>query len=133
MTSSTPTAPGTPEQHPTASSATTQEDYPGLQDFKPQWLLLESNEWRKRVQVTQRFVDAVRVVIYRNRAKKRLQKLKILGGGVMNPASQAGGSTGAPRLVNLQSGLVRLARRSFNQSCQWQQRLLQVTSCVTNS
>eukprot|EP00775_Hariotina_reticulata_P002309 gene2309-2617_t len=52
--------------------------YPGLEDFKPQWLLLEGNEWRKRVQVAQRFINAVRVVIYRNRPQARLRKLKAM-------------------------------------------------------
>lgn len=66
-----------------SSSSSVQQEYLGLQDFQPQWLLLESNEWRKRVQVTQRFVDAVRVVIFRNRARKRLQKLKLLAGELL--------------------------------------------------
>jgi hypothetical protein len=69
--------------HPQAagpSSSSTQQSYVGLEGFQPQWLLLEGNEWRKRVQVTQRFVNAVRVVMYRNRAQARLQKLKLLAG-----------------------------------------------------
>lgn len=54
---------------------------PGLESFQPQWLLLsESNDWRKRVQVAQRFVQAVRVVMYRNRAQARLKKLRALAG-----------------------------------------------------
>uniref|UniRef100_A0A383WQ08 HYDIN/VesB/CFA65-like Ig-like domain-containing protein n=1 Tax=Tetradesmus obliquus TaxID=3088 RepID=A0A383WQ08_TETOB len=64
---------------PTSSnSSSIQQSYAGLEGFQPQWLLLEGNEWRKRVQVTQRFVNAVRVVMYRNRAHARLQKLKLL-------------------------------------------------------
>jgi hypothetical protein len=62
------------------SSSSKQQSYAGLEGFQPQWLLLEGNEWRKRVQVTQRFVNAVRVVMYRNRAQARLQKLKLLAG-----------------------------------------------------
>jgi hypothetical protein len=65
---------------PNNSSSSTQQSYAGLEGFQPQWLLLEGNEWCKRVQVTQRFVDAVRVVVYRNRAQARLQKLKLLAG-----------------------------------------------------
>jgi hypothetical protein len=54
---------------------------PGLEKFQPQWLLLsESNDWRKRVQVAQRFVQAARVVIYRNRAQARIKKLRGLAG-----------------------------------------------------
>jgi hypothetical protein len=65
---------------PSSSSSSKQQSYAGLEGFQPQWLLLEGNEWRKRVQVTQRFVNAVRVVMYRNRAQARLQKLKLLAG-----------------------------------------------------
>lgn len=65
-----------------SSSSSSMHSYPGLAGFRPRWLLLESNEWRKRVQVAQRFVHAVRVVIYRNRAQARLQKLKLLSGGL---------------------------------------------------
>lgn len=55
--------------------------YAGLASFQPQWLLLsESNDWRKRVQVAQRFVHAARVIIYRNRAQARLRQLRALGG-----------------------------------------------------
>lgn len=61
--------------------------YKGLESFRPQWLLLsESNDWRKRVQVAQRFVHAARVVIYRNRAQARLKKLRALAGEVLVPA-----------------------------------------------
>lgn len=63
-----------------SNSSSIQQSYAGLEGFQPQWLLLEGNEWRKRVQVTQRFVNAVRVVMYRNRAHARLQKLKLLAG-----------------------------------------------------
>ncbi|KAF6259574.1 hypothetical protein COO60DRAFT_995334 [Scenedesmus sp. NREL 46B-D3] len=65
-------------QAPVSDSSSSQQSYAGLEGFRPQWLLLEGNEWRKRVQVTQRFVNAVRVVVYRNRAQARLQKLKTL-------------------------------------------------------
>jgi hypothetical protein len=66
------------QQSGSGSSAT---NYPGLDSFQPQWLLLsESNDWRKRVQVAQRFVQAVRVVICRNRAQTRLRKLRSLAG-----------------------------------------------------
>jgi hypothetical protein len=72
----------------TASSSTNraslghpeQRDYPGLEGYHPQWLLLEGNEWRKRVAVAQRFINAVRVVVYRNRAQARLRKLKAMAG-----------------------------------------------------
>jgi hypothetical protein len=58
---------------------------PGLDGFQPQWLLLsESNDWRKRVQVAQRFVQAARVVIYRNRAQARIKKLRGLAGMASN-------------------------------------------------
>lgn len=63
-----------------SSTSNSHQNYPGLEGFTPQWLLLESNEWRKRVQVTQRFVNAVRVMMYRNRAQTRLQKLKAIAG-----------------------------------------------------
>jgi hypothetical protein len=77
---------GSSQQHPQSqaeaptSTSSNEQSYPGLEGFQPQWLLLEGNEWRKRVQVTQRFVNAVRVVVYRNRAQARLQKLKMLAG-----------------------------------------------------
>jgi hypothetical protein len=55
--------------------------YPDLEGFTPRWLLLaDSNDLRKRVQVLQRFVNAVRVVICRNRAQARLRKLRVLAG-----------------------------------------------------
>lgn len=64
--------------------------YPGLDGFQPQWLLLaESNDWRKRVQVAQRFVHAARVVIYRNRAQARLRRLRALAGGLGRRSSQS--------------------------------------------
>jgi hypothetical protein len=78
-----------PSQAAAPSSSSKQQSYAGLEGFQPQWLLLEGNEWRKRVQVTQRFVNAVRVVMYRNRAQARLQKLKLLAGrhSTMHPAA----------------------------------------------
>lgn len=63
------------------SSAVVSTSYQGLETFQPQWLLLsESNAWRKRVLVMQRFVHAVRVIIFRNRAQARLRKLRALAG-----------------------------------------------------
>lgn len=67
-----------PDPACTATSSSS-SSYLGLDSFQPQWLLLsESNDWRKRVQVAQRFVHAARVVIYRNRAQARLRKLRVL-------------------------------------------------------
>lgn len=64
-----------------SASGTSASSYPGLDAFQPQWLLLsEGNDWRKRVQVAQRFVHAARVVIVRNRAQARLRKLRALAG-----------------------------------------------------
>jgi hypothetical protein len=64
-----------------SGSGSSAASYPGLDSFQPQWLLLsDSNDWRKRVQVAQRFVQAVRVVICRNRAQARLRKLRSLAG-----------------------------------------------------
>eukprot|EP00877_Chromochloris_zofingiensis_P012287 jgi/Chrzof1/7311/Cz02g18220.t1 len=65
------------------SSATTSgqqqhHTYAGLDGFQPNWILLDSNDWRKRVQVMQRFVNAVRVVIYRLRAQHRILRLKAI-------------------------------------------------------
>jgi len=69
-----------PDPACTATSSSS-SSYLGLDSFQPQWLLLsESNDWRKRVQVAQRFVHAARVVIYRNRAQARLRKLRVLAG-----------------------------------------------------
>lgn len=72
------------------SSSNQAAGYAGLENFQPQWLLLsESNDWRKRVQVAQRFVQAARVIIYRNRAQARLRQLRALGGkGVFPPDSR---------------------------------------------
>lgn len=65
------------------ASGTSASSYPGLDAFQPQWLLLsEGNDWRKRVQVAQRFVHAARVVIVRNRAQACLTKLRALAGEV---------------------------------------------------
>ena len=54
--------------------------YEGLEGFKPQWVMLEANTWRKRVAVLQRFVSAARTVVLRLRAQKRLERLRMLAG-----------------------------------------------------
>lgn len=53
----------------------------------PRWLLLEANEWRKRVHAAERFIAAVRTVIYRNRAAARLHILQALRGMWLHVAS----------------------------------------------
>jgi hypothetical protein len=65
---------------PAAAAAAVGEEYAGLEGWQPHWVLLEANTWRKRVGVLQRFVAAARVVILRNRAERRLQRLRALAG-----------------------------------------------------
>lgn len=68
-----------PDAAAAATSSSSNSGYPGLEGFSPQWQLLSnSSDWRKRVHVAQRFVQAARVVIHRNRAQARLKKLKAL-------------------------------------------------------
>jgi hypothetical protein len=64
------------------------EEYPGLEGWQPHWVLLEANTWRKRVGVLQRFVAAARVVILRNRAERRLTRLRALAGGCSNHCTE---------------------------------------------
>lgn len=42
---------------------------------------MQASEWRKRVHALRRFVTAARTVVYRLRAQKRLDRLKMLAGG----------------------------------------------------
>lgn len=55
--------------------------YGGLEGWSPQWMTLESDTWRKRMQVLRRFVNAARTVVYRLRADKRLKALRSIMGG----------------------------------------------------
>lgn len=77
--------------HVTSTSG--RDEYDGLQDFQAKWLVMESNDWQKRVQVLNRFVNAARVLVYRYRADKRLSNLhdlvKLAGG---NSDTLAGGN-----------------------------------------
>ncbi|GBF91117.1 hypothetical protein Rsub_04786 [Raphidocelis subcapitata] len=76
------------ERQPASAAAS---NYSGLEGFTPQWVLLESNQWRKRVQVLQRFVSAARVVVYRRRAQKRLERLKGIAARIAGGAGDDGG------------------------------------------
>jgi hypothetical protein len=49
-------------------------------DWQPSWQLASANTWRKRTQVLQRFIGAVRKVVYRLRAQRQLDRFKRLLG-----------------------------------------------------
>ncbi len=76
----------------------------GLEGFTPQWVLLESNSWRKRVQVLQRFVNAARIVIYRLRADRRLGQLKAVAERLADERQGGAAAAAAVQALLAESG-----------------------------